>query len=697
MSEQIEINISEEEEKTYLQNIQTKISSAIKSIEFLTNTQYDEIIEQKRYLAESKADMDHVEKVSVRQSIEQMAMIGDHSVAKKLRLLKLINSPYFGRIDFRSNENTNNNPHYIGMHNFTDPETGDNIIYDWRAPLSSMFYDFELGEAHYDAPGGRTAGEISLKRQYRICNRKFEYMLESSLNIHDDILQKELSQASNEKMRNIVATIQRDQNAIIRNDQSTTLIIQGAAGSGKTSIALHRIAFLLYRFKDSINSKDILIISPNKVFGDYISNVLPELGEEKIQETSMEDLASELLDHQYKFQTFFEQVAHLLQKKDKKFRERISFKSSGEFLKKLDEYIRDIKTNNFQPQDIITESYTVPQDFIERRFKAYQTVAPDKRITQMLIGIAEYVNNYCQFEIKGNERNEIRKKIRRMFRTTNIKVLYNNFYKWLGRPEMFRMDNGSVYEYSDVFPLLYLKMALEGTKKYSAVKHLVIDEMQDYTPLQYRVISRLFTCKKTILGDSNQSVNPFSSSSLDTISSVFPNSDCMYMNKSYRSTIEITQFAQQIKRNDRLEPIERHGEKPKILSLLNKDDELNEIKTHIKSFFDSGYKSMGIICKTQLQANGLYEKLNEVSADIYLLNSQSSSFTDGVIITTAHMSKGLEFDQVFVPFCTEDNYRDEVDRQMLYVACTRAMHNLTLTFTANNSQFLNDLIKQEIN
>jgi len=556
------LNITEEEERLHLEFIKDELTNAIKEIEKLVRSKYEEVIDQKRYLSESKADKDHVEKVSVRQSIEQMASVGEHILSKKKRLLKLINSPYFGRIDFSTNGEAYRTPIYIGIHNFVDTEDENNLIYDWRAPISSMFYDFELGLAYYDAPEGEIVGKIYLKRQYRIEHGKMKFMLESSVNIIDDVLQKELSKSSDEKMKNIVATIQRDQNAIIRNEKSSVLVIQGAAGSGKTSIALHRIAFLLYKFKDTISSKDILIISPNKVFADYISNVLPELGEESIQETSMENLADEIFRHQIKFQTFFEQVAHLLEKNDQKFVDRIRFKSSSEFLKKLDEYIRHLKRKNLNAVEIKQSLYFVPAWFIEERFKLYNRIPIDKQITNVVNDIVENVKIEFNYEIKGNERNEIRKELKKMFRTTNLRVLYKEFYNWLGKPEMLKLAKGSVYEYADVYPLIYLKIRLEGAAKYNKVKHLVIDEMQDYTPVQYRVIARLFNCKKTILGDSNQSVNPFSSSTAESISEIFPNADKMYMNKSYRSTIEITEFAQQIHRNDNLEPIERHGEKP---------------------------------------------------------------------------------------------------------------------------------------
>jgi DNA helicase II / ATP-dependent DNA helicase PcrA len=253
---------------------------------------------------------------------------------------------------------------------------------------------------------------------------------------------------------------------------------------------------------------------------------------------------------------------------------------------------------------------------------------------------------------------------------------------------MFHLGKAKKYEYADVFPLIYLKLQLEGAAPHHQVKHLAVDEMQDYTPVQYRVLARFFPCKKTILGDCNQSVNPLSSSTAETIREILPEADCMYMNKSYRSTVEITELAQKIHRNPDLIPIERHGDRPGILSFPEVEHELNHIREAVTAFLASDHKSLGIICKTQEQADWLYEQLAEPGRPIHLLNIRSTVFRGGVIIATAHLAKGLEFDRVIVPFCSETNYHNLIDRHMLYVACTRAMHTLTLPHTADPSPFL---------
>jgi len=307
----------ETEEKARLEDCQTSIRNALAEIGSRLNDYAEEIKARKEYMWEARRDMDHIEKIAVRQTTEQTLDSAEVLKTQQNKLLKLMRSPYFGRFDFRREGKELGMPIYIGVHHFRDEAAHETLVYDWRAPISSMFYDFETGPAHYQAPAGEIAGQLTLKRQMRIRDGEMEFVLESGVNIVDDVLQEELSRANNDEgMMNIAATIQRDQNAIIRNDDAHTLIIQGVAGSGKTSIVLHRIAYLLYRFKDTLSSDDILIISPNRVFADYIGNVLPELGEEQVAEIGMEDLASELLDHQYRFQTFFEQTAALLEKED---------------------------------------------------------------------------------------------------------------------------------------------------------------------------------------------------------------------------------------------------------------------------------------------------------------------------------------------------------------------------------------------
>lgn len=675
-------NQTEKQEKEYLKQIISFLKKVIGNTDASVKDHVDTLAEYKDYIWSNK-DIDPHEIRSMRESILNHFALGESVINKHKRLTKILAIPYFGRIDFfEKKENSKVMPIYIGIHTFYDPESRATLIHDWRAPVSSMFYDHELGEAGYRSPSGEIKGEISLKRQYRIRGGKMEFMIESALTVHDDILQKELSSNVDDKMKNIVATIQREQNQIIRNEDIRTLIIQGVAGSGKTSIALHRIAYLLYTFRDSISSKDILIISPNKVFSDYISNVLPELGEETVPETSMEQILSGVLEHKYKYQTYFGLVNELLEKPSSSLIDRIAYKASFGFISELDKFILHIENTYFKAADVkLTKYITIPAPFIEEQYLRFNRYPIRRRFDAMADYMLDMLKIQYAFTVTTAGRNLLKKEIRLMFAGNNDIQVYKDFFKWTNNPGMFKMRKGHTLEYSDLAPLAYLHLALEGNGNQPfRVKHLLIDEMQDYSPIQYKVIQKLFPCRKTVLGDAGQSVNPYGSSTAETIQKSLTASEIMKLCKSYRSTFEITDFAQKIHPNAELEPVARHGEKPQILQFGSAVEELSGIMGLISTYRKSGYKSLGIICKTEQQARKMADMLKSYANDISFLSSQSSAFVQGIVITSAHMAKGLEFDEVIIPQTDERNYRSEIDKSMLYVAVTRAMHRLTLTF-----------------
>ena len=675
-------NQTEKQEKEYLKQIISFLKKVIGNTDASVKDHVDTLAEYKDYIWSNK-DIDPHEIRSMRESILNHFALGESVINKHKRLTKILAIPYFGRIDFlEKKENSKVMPIYIGIHTFYDPESRATLIHDWRAPVSSMFYDHELGEAGYRSPSGEIKGVISLKRQYRIRGGKMEFMIESALTVHDDILQKELSSNVDDKMKNIVATIQREQNQIIRNKDIRTLIIQGVAGSGKTSIALHRIAYLLYTFRDSISSKDILIISPNKVFSDYISNVLPELGEETVPETSMEQILSGVLEHKYKYQTYFGLVNELLEKPSSSLIDRIAYKASFGFISELDKFILHIENTYFKAADVkLTKYITIPAPFIEEQYLRFNRYPIRRRFDAMADYMLDMLKIQYTFTVTTTGRNLLKKEIRLMFAGNNDIQVYKDFFKWTNNPGMFKMRKGHTLEYSDLAPLAYLHLALEGNGNQPfRVKHLLIDEMQDYSPIQYKVIQKLFPCRKTVLGDAGQSVNPYGSSTAETIQKSLTASEIMKLCKSYRSTFEITDFAQKIHPNAELEPVARHGEKPQILQFGSAVEELSGIMGLISTYRKSGYKSLGIICKTEQQARKMADMLKSYANDISFLSSQSSAFVQGIVITSAHMAKGLEFDEVIIPQTDERNYRSEIDKSMLYVAVTRAMHRLTLTF-----------------
>lgn len=678
---------AEEQENRHLEDVRERLEANLKETERRLQRYARDIQEQKAYLSGHRDEMDHIEKIASRQSMEQSAQSGEMLGEKRKRLRKSLASPYFGRLDFAP-EGGEAEPIYIGVHHFHDELTGENRVYDWRAPIASLFYDFETGPVRYESPQGPVDGEISLKRQFRIKYGRIELMIDSAVNVVDEVLQDELGRASDDHMKNIVATIQRDQNAIIRNDEAHELIIQGVAGSGKTSIALHRIAYLLYHYKDTLSSKDILIISPNRVFSDYIANVLPELGEETVREIGMEDVADELLERQYRFQTFFEQTNALLEKDDEAMKERLHYKASPEFLRELDRYAAKVEKERFAAEDVWIAGRLLPGWLIDETFRKHHRLAMSERIRQTSEQLAQMMGVQYHYDLMPEERKQLREAIKGMVNERSLRETYKGFFEWLGRPELFKPVKGRL-EYADVFPLIYLKMKLEGVRSpWRDIKHLLIDEMQDYTPVQYAVIGRLFRCRKTVLGDAQQSVNPYNASSAEGIEQALGQAQRVTLNKSYRSSYEIARFAQRISPNPDLEVIERHGEEPRILAFGSRQKELDAIVDAAGELTASEHNTLAVICKTRQQARRTWEKLQDKIDDLQLLDDQSQQFRPGVIICTAHMAKGLEFDRVLIPEVTEKTYHTAMDRNLLYVACTRAMHRLTLTHTGELSPIL---------
>ena len=312
----------------------------------------------------------------------------------------------------------------------------------------------------------------------------------------------------------------------------------------------------------------------------------------------------------------------------------------------------------------------------EYRFSVYART-PDAKPMKLSI---ELVNS--------NAQNLLKKEIKKMFAGNNDLQVYKEFFEWIGKPELFKLRKNRILEYTDLAPLTYLHLALDGNITQCRVKHLLIDEMQDYSPIQYKVIQKLYPCRKTILGDAFQSVNPYSSSTAGMIRKAFIMGEVMKLCKSYRSTFEITDFAQKIQTNNELEPVMRHGEFPSVLQFENTEKENSGIIDLISSFKKSGYKSLGIVCKTEAQAKELAESLQTYTAEVYFLSNQSSAFVKGIIVTSSHMAKGLEFDEVIIPYVNDKNYNSAIDKSMLYVAVTRAMHKLTLTYNGKLSEFV---------
>lgn len=358
-----------------------------------------------------------------------------YSVEVREKMEKLKESPYFARIDFVYDGEEEAETYYIGRFGFT--HHNENLIFDWRAPISGMFYDYDTGRAKFEAPVGWIEGELTRKRQFKIKDGIMEYAIESSTNVQDEILQKELAHTSDEKMKSIISTIQREQNVIIRNESANTLIIQGVAGSGKTSIALHRIAFLLYRFKNQIKAEDVTIISPNKVFADYISNVIPELGEEPICEMSFLDIANQAL----KETISFEAEKNPLENEDEAWKKRARFKSNRAFVDLLDQYINKLSERVFLAKDYTYQDNVVQASWIQERFHAYEKIPVKQRLTFVAGDIREKLRSLMGMWGEVPKVNVILKSLNKMLIMKNTLELYKDFYQYIDEVIVPDVDN----------------------------------------------------------------------------------------------------------------------------------------------------------------------------------------------------------------------------------------------------------------
>jgi len=330
----------------------------------------------------------------------------------------------------------------------------------------------------------------------------------------------------------------------------------------------------------------------------------------------------------------------------------------------------------------------VPGFLLAEVFAKHKRLPLSQRVAQTTHEVTRKIAQEYKYELIPDEVRQLREAIRDRVNTQTLRQAYRDFYDWVGKPEMFR-PAGNRFEYADVFPLIFLKMQLEGVRSpYRDVRHLLIDEMQDYTPVQYAILARLFDCRMTILGDAWQSVNPYSASTAEMISAAFGGATCVSLHKTFRSTAEIAHFANRISPNPKLEVVERHGPEPEVLACTSRKLELNAIVERIEAFRNTAHNSLGIICKTRRQAARLHQTLAKQDSKIHLLDAHSATVANGVIVMSAYLAKGLEFDQVIVPEADSDNYADDMDRNLLYVACTRAMHRLTLTHVGSASAFI---------
>lgn len=621
---------------------------------------------------------------------------------KILLLEKMIKSPYFARIDFKFDDEDEFEKIYIGRSSLRKNSYQEMYVYDWRSPIASVFYRFMTGEAFYDAPCGRVTGELNLKRQYEIKNGKLEYFFDSDVQIVDEFLRQLLSQNTTAKMKAIVETIQHEQDVVIRDMENDLLMVQGVAGSGKTSIALHRAAYLMYQgLQTKLSANNIMIISPNSIFEQYISNVLPELGEDNVISSVFEDILSELLNGR-KIQSRNDFLENLIVNSKYKeiSRNSIEFKTSSFFREILDQFLIDIPRQWIEFEDVYYEGKCVVSGQI---LKDKILGRPETPLGIKLEQLEDYILEQIFGTGKGRghkeEKNLIKQEIQKFIKIDIVelyKILFSNeayFYSllqnsnpsqnikniWKYTKENLEAD--SLY-YDDAIAIAYLYLKIYGTNKYKNIKQVVIDEAQDYYPLQYEIFNFLFSnAKFTILGDMKQTLAKKEDISFyEQIQKILnkKKSSLIMLDKSFRCTNEILNFSLKfIEQSSQIKSFNRNGDSPKVYIADNSEIFIDEIVKEINLCQEKGFQSICLICKTEKNSIYLFNKIKH-KLDIQLIKNGSVSDLQGVFILPVYMSKGLEFDAVLICDADSQNYHDEDDKNLLYVACTRALHKLSL-------------------
>lgn len=644
-----------------------------------------EIEEMHEYYWENYTEMDQYgyEEFDNRQALLAQVNANQEQLLLRKRYRNMLDSPFFGRVDFIYEGDEEPERFYIGIGNLAERAGSRPLVNDWRAPVSGLFYDYDKGPASYDAPAGTMKGEITSKWQYKIRRGEMVYEFESDIKIDDDILKAELGSSGEVQLKNIIRTIQKEQNAIIRNTEDKIMVIQGAAGSGKTSVALHRIAYLLYHDRKNLKSSNILILSPNSVFADYISHILPELGEENIREMSFDLFAyKDLQDTAADCEDKYDQIEKAVKNPSlwKRYRE----KQSQEFISRLDGFILELEDELMNFRDVEYKGHVLTEGEIIRLFYFKFSEIP---LLSRMEAVGEYFIDQVETlrgrDLSEEEREELTEKFQSMYGVRDFYVLYSRFLDREGYDPLPKkpLEKRSL-KYEDVYPLLYLKHNLIRCREHREIRHLVVDEMQDYSWVQYLLLKKLFPCRMTILGDKAQTMEENRQDVMEFLPRIFGrNIRKIYMNRSYRNTVEIAEYAGRIVGMEGVELFERHGAPVEEKEFKNKRDALDEVlKTWLSD--KDRLETAAVICLTEKEAEeaALYlkEKLAENTSgnleEISYFDRNSGKFKKGLTVTTFYLAKGLEFDRVYGIFDKKD--KSPLKLQAEYITATRALHEL---------------------
>lgn len=708
----------ERKELDYLRSVLYVLEKEIAKLEDGKEQLESDIQESMRYIWE-EGSVEADDWINSQDSVRQLnrGVLQSEKHLKAYR--RMVGSAYFARVDFDDgNEVT---LIYLGIASLKD---GTNFyVYDWRAPICSPFYDSEIGESSYTLPDGTVVdGKVTLKRQYKIENDKIVEIFDTDTQVVDDVLAKILSTTGTTKMRNIVATIQKEQNKIIRKDDVDILAVQGPAGSGKTSVALHRIAYLLYADKENLNKTNMLILSPNETFSDYISDVLPQMGEDNVYQTTFYDyVQSYIKDFKIKnnMNSVYEELFIGLKTP---FFNSIKFKFWPGYIKLIENYIDEIRYSLFGiDRDIEIDGEVVASSEFLCRFVDNNLTNSSITLFEQAKLINEKIMAIAGIKLQKNlkARNKLERQLKANLKKVTARGIYMGLFESLDgftkrvqdiynelsvekSEKMTIKDLKEIYEYTndglqkgilsyeDVTPFMYLKERVVGVTEQHAIKQIVIDEAQDYTLVQYQIIANVFKgARMTLVGDLNQSIMPFVLyDDYDSILSVLKSNrardivETQYLTKTYRSTVEINEFANNLISTKQLikTQLDRHGAPVEIV----KDNGVGENAEFIKDALrlKTENNTVAIIFKTEKECKELQRSLQK-SANFknfkFMVEGEKNFVNTHIMVMPLYMAKGLEFDTVLIPKANEDNYSAE-NKKLFYVAVTRAMNTLKIYY-----------------
>ena len=658
-----------------LKIIDKKIEKNEQDIERLNST-FDE---NRKELAENFTDISRNGDLSEKMSaLADMESIRDDIEREKNKVLLQRKSPYFARIDFRVDGRKKIQNIYIGIGNVID----DKKLYvvDWRAPISSLYYDYNIGKASFFIDKEEICGEISLKRQYKIEDSKLLSYFNTDLTINDEILQDLLSQNVTVKMKQIVSSIQKEQNVIVRNAKDENMLVQGIAGSGKTSIALHRAAYLLYRHKDTIRSSDIIIISPNNIFSSYISEVLPQLGEDNLIETTFAQVARSEIKKPIQLRENF--LDEIVVKPSQKTMEEISYKSSYEYLDALLRFLKGPFVETFSPQDLsycIEENEDGDKKYItfpasqtkELFFKTFKGLDLYERINKIAWQYAMTFTEQRHYTKEQN--NDLKNRFKDILYTfLPIKEVEKVYQIFMAREDL-TPSRGNSISYMDKGTYFLIKHYLYGLEHNFNAKYLIIDEMQDFTPVDIYMFKKLWKCPCIVVGDVNQCIEKTLSNEYLQITADFLGCKLLELKKTYRSTKEIALFSNSMIGLNNIEFVNRSGQIPTLYKTSNQIDKIVDIIENQCQDYDH----IAVICKCNSEASAVYKQLKKKIDCTFI--KEAEDYNNRVLITTCATAKGIEFDAVIIPNADSDNYKNAIDKNILYVSSTRALHKLFFT------------------